>query len=75
VTVIDARGLRKEFELRLRAGWLRRTTRTVAAVDSVDLAVERGETLGYIGPNGAGKSTTLTRPCASSRSDSACAAS
>jgi ABC-2 type transport system ATP-binding protein len=31
----------------------------VAAVDGIDLIVERGEMLGYIGPNGAGKSTTL----------------
>jgi ABC-2 type transport system ATP-binding protein len=31
----------------------------VAAVDGIDLVVERGEMLGYIGPNGAGKSTTL----------------
>jgi ABC-2 type transport system ATP-binding protein len=59
VTVIDARGLRKDFTLRLRAGWLRRRKRTVAAVDGIDLTVERGETVGYIGPNGAGKSTTL----------------
>jgi ABC-2 type transport system ATP-binding protein len=59
VTIIEARGLRKEFSVRVRAGWLRRETRRVAAVDGIDLAVERGEMLGYIGPNGAGKSTTL----------------
>jgi ABC-2 type transport system ATP-binding protein len=59
VTVIEARGLRKEFTVRQKAGWLRRTARVVAAVDGIDLVVERGETLGYIGPNGAGKSTTL----------------
>jgi ABC-2 type transport system ATP-binding protein len=59
VTVIEARGLRKEFTVRVRKGWLRHERRVIAAVDSIDLSVERGETLGYIGPNGAGKSTTL----------------
>src|SRR5439155_23780806 len=58
VTVIEARGLRKDFTVSL-GGWLRRHTRVVAAVDGVDLAVEQGEMVGYIGPNGAGKSTTL----------------
>jgi ABC-2 type transport system ATP-binding protein len=58
-TVIEARALRKEFTVRIRAGRLRRTTRTVTAVDDVDLQIGAGELLGYIGPNGAGKSTTL----------------
>jgi ABC-2 type transport system ATP-binding protein len=57
--VIEARELRKEFRVRVRAGRMRRVTRTVAAVAGVDLRVARGELIGYIGPNGAGKSTTL----------------
>jgi ABC-2 type transport system ATP-binding protein len=56
---IDVAGLRKEFTVSERAGFLRRTHRTVVAVDGVDLLVRRGEMLGYLGPNGAGKSTTL----------------
>ncbi|MFB9236198.1 ATP-binding cassette domain-containing protein [Plantactinospora siamensis] len=58
-TVIRTRALRKDFDIRVRAGRLRRERRTVNAVAGVDLTVERGEMIGYIGPNGAGKSTTL----------------
>src|SRR5262249_24382215 len=59
VGVIDARALRRDFPITLQAGWLRRHTRVVTAVDAIDLTIERGEMVGYIGPNGAGKSTTL----------------
>ena len=31
----------------------------VAAVDALDLSVERGELFGFLGPNGAGKTTTI----------------
>jgi ABC-2 type transport system ATP-binding protein len=59
VSVIKMDGLRKDFTVRVKAGRLRRTKRTVTAVDGIDLRIERGEMVGYIGPNGAGKSTTL----------------
>src|SRR5215813_12885392 len=59
MSLIETHELRKEFTVRVKAGWLRRRTRVVAAVDRIDLIVERGEMVGYIGPNGAGKSTTL----------------
>jgi ABC-2 type transport system ATP-binding protein len=57
--IIEARELRKEFTVVEKAGRVRRTRRTVAAVDGIDLVVQPGEMVGYIGPNGAGKSTTL----------------
>jgi ABC-2 type transport system ATP-binding protein len=46
VTIIEARGLRKNFG-------------ATVALDGVDLRVEQGRILGLIGPNGAGKSTAL----------------
>jgi ABC-2 type transport system ATP-binding protein len=58
-TVIETRGLRREFTIARKVGRLRRRRETVAAVDGIDLRVARGEMLGYLGPNGAGKSTTL----------------
>ncbi|MFD4790973.1 ATP-binding cassette domain-containing protein [Streptomyces sp. NPDC058459] len=49
----------KVFEVRKRAGFLKRVRREVRAVDSISFTVARGEMVGYIGPNGAGKSTTI----------------
>jgi ABC-2 type transport system ATP-binding protein len=43
---IAARGLTKRYG-------------DVAAVDDLDLTVERGELFGFLGPNGAGKTTTI----------------
>ncbi|MBW2071166.1 MAG: ABC transporter ATP-binding protein [Deltaproteobacteria bacterium] len=36
-----------------------RLTRKVAALQDLDLQVQRGEIFGFLGPNGAGKSTTI----------------
>lgn len=42
-----------------RASALHKRFGAVTALDGIDLAVERGETLAIVGPNGAGKSTLL----------------
>ncbi|MEU3858527.1 ABC transporter ATP-binding protein [Streptomyces sp. NPDC028722] len=49
----------KVFEVRRKAGFLKRERHEVRAVDSISFTVGRGEMVGYIGPNGAGKSTTI----------------
>jgi ABC-2 type transport system ATP-binding protein len=64
---IVARGLTKRFEVPVRDAGLaaslralvQRRTRTVHAVESVDIEIRRGEVVGFLGPNGAGKTTTL----------------
>ncbi|WP_329117845.1 ABC transporter ATP-binding protein [Streptomyces sp. NBC_01465] len=56
---IELDGLEKVFDVRRKAGLLRRERTQVRAVDGISFRVARGEMVGYIGPNGAGKSTTI----------------
>ncbi|MFC4036408.1 ATP-binding cassette domain-containing protein [Streptomyces polygonati] len=57
--VIELDDVRKVFDVRRKAGPLRRERHQVRAVDGISFSVPRGEIVGYIGPNGAGKSTTI----------------
>jgi ABC-2 type transport system ATP-binding protein len=47
---VHTTGLRKEFD-------------GIVAVESLDLAIERGEIFGLVGPDGAGKTTTIRMLC------------
>ncbi len=51
--VISAQNLSKTY----KAGFWR--TRSLCALDNLNLEIEENEVFGYLGPNGAGKSTTL----------------
>jgi oligopeptide transport system ATP-binding protein len=53
--LLETKDLRMHFPI--KAGILRRTVGHVKAVDGVDLAIKRGETLGLVGESGCGKST------------------
>jgi len=64
---IEARGLTKRFRIPAKPPGLLGAVRHVVrprydekvALDSVDFAIDAGESVAYVGPNGAGKSTTL----------------
>lgn len=51
---VEVKGLTRVFEPKKK-----KEGRSVKALDSVDLRIERGELFGLLGPNGAGKTTLL----------------
>ncbi len=53
--LLEVRGLKTWFPI--RAGVLQRVTGHVRAVDGVDLAIRRGQTLALVGESGCGKTT------------------
>jgi oligopeptide/dipeptide ABC transporter ATP-binding protein len=54
--LVEVKALKVYFPI--KRGLLNQTTEQLKAVDGVDLAIHRGETLGLVGESGCGKSTT-----------------
>ena len=60
--LIEVRSLSKTFTVKEGAA-LRKTSKTITALESVSFTVQKGEIFGLLGPNGAGKTTTIKTIC------------
>jgi ABC-2 type transport system ATP-binding protein len=56
--------MRKDNDIAIETHDLTRAFKKVVAVDSLNLAIQRGEIFGLVGPDGAGKTTTIRLLCA-----------
>lgn len=59
---VEATALSKSFTVK-EGALLRKTAKTVQAVEGVSFHVRKGEVFGLLGPNGAGKTTTIKILC------------
>lgn len=59
---VDVKSLSKTFETK-EGPILRKTRRTLTAVDGISFTVPKGEIFALLGPNGAGKTTTVKMLC------------
>jgi len=59
---VEVKELSKAFQTR-EGPLLRKTSKTVVAVDKISFDVSEGEIFGLLGPNGAGKTTTVKMLC------------
>ena len=57
--MIVTEGLSKTFRVSLNRGLWRRESRTIHAVQGLDMRIEPGRIVGLLGVNGAGKTTTI----------------
>ncbi|QQE77108.1 ABC transporter ATP-binding protein [Alicyclobacillus sp. SO9] len=57
--MIEVNSVTKIYEVKMKAGWLRKRKEQKIAVDNLSMQLRPGEIVGLLGLNGAGKTTTI----------------